>query len=499
MTPKFFVFYMCLFLLVSQVFGEVTPVTHSQTTSGADIQSSSKDSRQQQQQQQHEKQPANSQQPQEQDQKSLPKSSTTKVIGNKNVFSQTTHVSLPASTAASSSLLVSSFAATSSTLRVLSSSTQQHDMTSSINDPLPMSKTSVATPTSTILTNTEKYGAKTTTEESQKILKKLTTNLPTSKSYTVSEKPSSTDDSSEINTKHEFYSDSSSSKTIPQTTEGLLDSTTSSVLSLIKTISTVTTITHGEKMTPTSSVLLPLDDSITNNNDHNNNNNNNNNNNKSNSKSNNNDDKVNKTLGKVPVNKKEAEEPNPREEQTEWEKKNQTQHSPKYISDEFGFYDMEKEINPSEGETAERILLNRTQSSDDTLFNGFITTNLTEKANLTERQIFFPEHFAERRMKHRAWFTQHHRFTRHELDPIDDNPFSSLIWKDKKYLISVLVPIGVGIAGAVIFVVAAYVTRSCRGSPQTFVPTVGTDLFLQHVHSRNDDIFLLMETTDDEM
>lgn len=173
------------------------------------------------------------------------------------------------------------------------------------------------------------------------------------------------------------------------------------------------------------------------------------------------------------------------------------------IGDDLDLYDMERDINPTEGAAFERTRLNRNMSAGTGILGNpsreNLQTNLTGKNNLTNKQIFFPEHYPLRKMKHRTWFAQQHRLGRHELDPIDDGPFSSLIWKDKKYLISVLVPIGVGIAGAVVFVVAAYATRSCRGAPQTFIPTVGTDLFLQHVHSRNDDIFLLMETTDDEM
>ncbi|KAK7504267.1 hypothetical protein BaRGS_00004571, partial [Batillaria attramentaria] len=64
------------------------------------------------------------------------------------------------------------------------------------------------------------------------------------------------------------------------------------------------------------------------------------------------------------------------------------------------------------------------------------------------------------------------------LYPADDGPFGSILWRDKKYLVSVLIPVGVGFTGAIMIIVMAYVSRAWRkrkeraraqGSPRSFL------------------------------
>ncbi|XP_064603006.1 uncharacterized protein LOC135468595 [Liolophura sinensis] len=83
--------------------------------------------------------------------------------------------------------------------------------------------------------------------------------------------------------------------------------------------------------------------------------------------------------------------------------------------------------------------------------------------------------------------------------PIEDGPFGSLIWRDKKYLISVLVPIGVGITGAVIIVVVAYAVRSYKRKQKRRAFTSPSRTFRPQAQlAIMDQVLLLDDSSDDE-
>ncbi|KAL5008499.1 hypothetical protein ScPMuIL_014080 [Solemya velum] len=101
------------------------------------------------------------------------------------------------------------------------------------------------------------------------------------------------------------------------------------------------------------------------------------------------------------------------------------------------------------------------------------------------------------------WFAGKHK--NHPVDhhlnliPIEDGPFGSLIWRDKKYLISVLIPIGVGIAGAVFIVVMAYAVRYChRGEHASATSPVHIPEVSMKSSPQTDEVILLADSTDDE-
>ncbi|XP_033735982.1 uncharacterized protein LOC117324304 [Pecten maximus] len=82
------------------------------------------------------------------------------------------------------------------------------------------------------------------------------------------------------------------------------------------------------------------------------------------------------------------------------------------------------------------------------------------------------------------------------LVPIEDGPFGSLIWKDKKYLITVLVPIGIGIIGAVCIISMAYVVRFCHRHERKMQEIRET--IQKRYSNQNDQVILLTNSSDDE-
>ncbi|XP_021372641.1 uncharacterized protein LOC110462791 [Mizuhopecten yessoensis] len=82
------------------------------------------------------------------------------------------------------------------------------------------------------------------------------------------------------------------------------------------------------------------------------------------------------------------------------------------------------------------------------------------------------------------------------LVPIEDGPFGSLIWRDKKYLITVLVPIGIGIIGAVCIISMAYVVRFCHRHERKMQEIRET--IQKRYATQNDQVILLTNSSDDE-
>ncbi|XP_025105582.1 uncharacterized protein LOC112571018 isoform X2 [Pomacea canaliculata] len=82
--------------------------------------------------------------------------------------------------------------------------------------------------------------------------------------------------------------------------------------------------------------------------------------------------------------------------------------------------------------------------------------------------------------------------------PIDDGPFGSILWQDKKYLLSVLIPIAVGFAGAMLIIVMAYVSRAYRKRKDRTIITGAPRSFLEAATSKADDMAPLQESSDDE-
>ncbi|KAK6182396.1 hypothetical protein SNE40_010099 [Patella caerulea] len=44
----------------------------------------------------------------------------------------------------------------------------------------------------------------------------------------------------------------------------------------------------------------------------------------------------------------------------------------------------------------------------------------------------------------------------------DDEPFGSSVWQDEKYMISIMIPIGISITGAMIIMIMAYAGKMCK-------------------------------------
>ncbi|XP_070179348.1 uncharacterized protein [Littorina saxatilis] len=104
--------------------------------------------------------------------------------------------------------------------------------------------------------------------------------------------------------------------------------------------------------------------------------------------------------------------------------------------------------------------------------------------------------------KHFTGFVQHvwlPNSTPRQPGPADEGPFGSILWKDKKYLISVLIPIGVGFAGAMMIIVMAYASRAWRKRKERYAQEHGAPRsFLEAATSKNDDTAPLQESSDDE-
>ncbi|XP_076442836.1 uncharacterized protein LOC143281509 [Babylonia areolata] len=104
--------------------------------------------------------------------------------------------------------------------------------------------------------------------------------------------------------------------------------------------------------------------------------------------------------------------------------------------------------------------------------------------------------------KHFTGFVQHvwlPNSTPRPPGPLDDGPFGSILWRDKKYLVSVLIPIGVGFAGAMMIIVMAYASRAWRKRKERLAHAQGLPgSFLEAATSKNDDTAPLHESSDDE-
>ncbi|XP_046342569.2 cell wall integrity and stress response component 2-like [Haliotis rufescens] len=151
---------------------------------------------------------------------------------------------------------------------------------------------------------------------------------------------------------------------------------------------------------------------------------------------------------------------------------------------------------------------NATTESFDLFYENSTTNNSTSQAkkdkpvtrtkkprpHMTKAQY-------EYLVRHFTGFMQHlrvgHATPNSLADPLDfdDGPFGSVLWRDKKYLVSVLIPIGVGITGAMLIIVTAYATRVCR---RRKVAERNPRTLLQPSVSRPDDIMLLDQSSDDE-
>ncbi|XP_067682562.1 serine-rich adhesin for platelets-like [Haliotis asinina] len=135
-----------------------------------------------------------------------------------------------------------------------------------------------------------------------------------------------------------------------------------------------------------------------------------------------------------------------------------------------------------------------TNSTSQAKENKPVTRTKKPRPHMTKAQY-------EYLVRHFTGFMQHlrvgHATPNSLADPLDfdDGPFGSVLWRDKKYLVSVLIPIGVGITGAMLIIVTAYATRVCR---RRKVAERNPRTLLQPSVSRPDDIMLLEQSSDDE-
>ncbi|XP_061174265.1 uncharacterized protein LOC133183322 [Saccostrea echinata] len=81
------------------------------------------------------------------------------------------------------------------------------------------------------------------------------------------------------------------------------------------------------------------------------------------------------------------------------------------------------------------------------------------------------------------------------LVPMEDSPFGNLLWKDKKYLMSVLVPISIGVVGAACIIGMAYIARYCYRNERQI--QMMKERITQTQETRTDNIVLL-DDSDDE-
>ncbi|CAC5401714.1 unnamed protein product [Mytilus coruscus] len=91
-----------------------------------------------------------------------------------------------------------------------------------------------------------------------------------------------------------------------------------------------------------------------------------------------------------------------------------------------------------------------------------------------------------------------HKILKHlSLVPIEDEPFGGVLWKNNsKYLMSVCVPIGVGIAGAACIIGMAYAARRCYKNERK-IQEIRAALQQQISANRSDETVLL-DSSDDE-
>lgn len=89
----------------------------------------------------------------------------------------------------------------------------------------------------------------------------------------------------------------------------------------------------------------------------------------------------------------------------------------------------------------------------------------------------------------------HHNHHHLNLVPMEDSPFGNLLWKDKKYLISILVPISIGIVGAGCIIGMAYMARFCYRNERQI--QIMKERVTQPQETNTDNIVLL-DDSDDE-
>lgn len=162
--------------------------------------------------------------------------------------------------------------------------------------------------------------------------------------------------------------------------------------------------------------------------------------------------------------------------------------------------------------TTERIVLlpetKMNTNTDYSLTLPIVTKNSIDvaikakSAETTQKSIRFiepTETVIERTVHHLLLKGNHHHQhnTMHHLSlvPIEDGPFGSLIWKDKKYLISVLIPIVIGIVGAACIIGMTYTVRYCQ-KYETKIREIRSTITHQ-TQSNNDQIVLLTDSSDE--
>lgn len=138
----------------------------------------------------------------------------------------------------------------------------------------------------------------------------------------------------------------------------------------------------------------------------------------------------------------------------------------------------------------------KTQSKDQiTIPNHvIITTSYVMDNRETTRHLDIKEtvHHPSTRGK----LPKHHKAMHHlSLVPIEDGPFGSLIWKDKKYLISVLIPIVIGIIGAACIIGMTYTARYCQ-KYEMKIREIRSSVTNQ-TPPNNDQIVLLADSSDE--
>ncbi|XP_069117982.1 mucin-21-like [Argopecten irradians] len=143
---------------------------------------------------------------------------------------------------------------------------------------------------------------------------------------------------------------------------------------------------------------------------------------------------------------------------------------------------------------------NSTSLSPSTTFHSVSTSTVASSSN---KRKPFPWTTPHPNVVRNMWLAKRARSRTHtgslhhlSLVPIEDGPFGSLIWKDKKYLITVLVPIGIGIIGAVCIISMAYVVRFCHRNERKMQEIRET--IQKRYSNQNDQVILLTNSSDDE-
>ncbi|XP_048737904.1 uncharacterized protein LOC125652616 isoform X2 [Ostrea edulis] len=141
-----------------------------------------------------------------------------------------------------------------------------------------------------------------------------------------------------------------------------------------------------------------------------------------------------------------------------------------------------------------------TNTTQPTTKNNVTKATSTTKTSPSNKQTTHEQHvlqpftgFAENvPVRHQYPHHTHHHLN---LVPMEDSPFGNLLWKDKKYLISVLVPISIGIVGAGCIIGMAYVARYCYRNERQVQMMKERITQSQAPHSDN---IVLLDDSDDE-